>query len=475
MLNSIFGQFVVILPEISLVLLALFSQLSALFFSNRIKIITNITVIILFILLAYTFCGLTDWMVSFNNSFATGRGIGIYKAIVLLFSIMTIVIYKDYCQIAQQEFKFEFITLILLSTMSSFAAISSRNFLLLFCSLELQALISYVLAGFSINNLKSSEGALKYFVLGALISCLSLFGISYIYGFGGGLDYTYIFDAMRGMRQPNIGLVVGMVLFLSSIFFKLSVVPLHVWTPDVYEGSPIPAVTYFSASTKFANLVVLLNIIILAENYKPISMSLIKILAILSMFIGAGGALRQNSLKRLMGYSTILNIGYVLIGVSLAGNSWSSKAALLYMIIYAISVIGFFSCLIALLGDKADTATFEDLQGLASTRKALAGGITIIMFSLIGIPPLAGFFGKYFLFYQAIIHQQFTLAIIGIGSSVVAAYYYLKIVKSMYFVEIKQGHAYSSITSSLSLKFMNCLVIAFLLLFSVVFIFAILT
>lgn len=472
MLNSIFGQFVIILPEIFLVFVALFSQLVVLFVSNRIKIITNLTVVILIILLLYICQNSTsEWMISFNNSFATDSHIASYKAIVLFCSIMTIIIYQDYCQITQQVFKFEFITLVVLSTMSSFVAISSRNFLLLFCSMELQALIGYVLAGFSINNLKSSEGALKYLILGALISCLSLFGISYIYGFGGSLDYHYIFYMMQAPGQPNIGLIIGLVLFLSSLFFKLSVAPLHAWTPDVYEGSPIPTVTYFAASTKFTNIVVLLNIIAIVDHYKPIATDLIQTLAVLSMLIGAGGALRQNSLKRLMGYSTILNIGYILIAVSLSGDDLSGKIALLYMIIYAVTVIGFFSCLIILLDKKVDTATFEDLKGIASTRKALAGGITIIIFSLIGIPPLAGFFGKYYLFYQAIIDQQFMLAIIGIGSSVVSAYYYLKVVKTMYFFELKQDYMQSMVKPSARLKILTCLIIAFIVCFSVIVIF----
>ncbi len=479
MLHSIFKQFIIILPEISLVILALFSQLAGLFFTKRAKLVTNSTILISVILLMVLSFAAAAWltnegMIGFNNSFVIDRPIAIYKAVVLLFSIITIIIYKDYCQITNEELKIEFITLVLLSTMGSFAAISSRNFLLLFCSMELQALIGYVLAGFNIHNLKSSEGALKYFILGALISCLSLFGISYIYGFGGSLDYHHIVERMRDLSTPNIGLIVGLVLFLSSLFFKLAVAPLHIWTPDVYEGSFIPSVTYFSAASKLGSVIVLFNVITLVEEYKPISTDLVKILAILSMLIGSIGAIRQTSLKRLMGYSAILNVGYILIGISIQDeDEMGTISAISYMIIYATAVVSFFACLIALLGKKAEAATFDDLNGIALRRKALAAGITIIMFSLIGLPPFAGFFGKYFLFYEAIIHQQFTLAIIGIITSVIAAYYYLKIVRSMYFLEANEDATQDQVKTYPGLQIIICLMIGFLLFFSLIIIFLI--
>nr|WP_250312211.1 NADH-quinone oxidoreductase subunit NuoN [Rickettsia endosymbiont of Oedothorax gibbosus] len=452
-----------ILPEIMLTLLALFSQLSAVLFSKKTRIITNITILLSIVL--FIACVQSE-AVSFSNSFATNSFTGVCKSCVLLFSVMTMIIYNDYCKITNEKFKTEFITLMLLSTVGIFITISARNFLLLFVAMELQALAAYVLAGFSLHNIKSSEGALKYFILGSLISCLTLFGISFIYGFGGSLDYSNILQKLNQSPQPNIGLVSGLVLFLSGIFFKLSSVPLHAWTPDVYEGSPIHSVTYFAAATKFGNAVVLLNIMtMVVGDYKQISVDLIKITAILSMLIGAGGAIRQTSLKRLMGYSTILNIGYVLLGVALHSEQ-GNNAALIYIFIYAASVLGFFACLIALLGEKADTANFDDIKGLANSRKALAAGITIIMFSMIGIPPLAGFFGKYFIFYQAIVEEQFTLAFVAIATSIIAAYYYLKIVRSMYFFEANKSLQLDLVPTHQSLKFTNCFIIGFLLIFS---------
>ncbi|MCC8417897.1 MAG: NADH-quinone oxidoreductase subunit NuoN [Rickettsia endosymbiont of Bryobia graminum] len=470
MTNLILKQFVIIWPEISLTLLALLSQLSALFLNKR--FVSAITIFISVILLFLTIQYLGVNQVGFNNSFIITNFTSIYKFLILLFSIIVIITYRDYCKIINEEFKMEFVTLVLLSTMGSFVAISSQNFLLLFCGMELQALIGYVLAGFSINNIKSSEGALKYFILGALISCLSLFGISFIYGFGGSLEYGHILFKLNS-SEPNIGLIIGVTLFLSSLFFKLSAVPLHVWTPDVYEGSPTPVVSYFSSVTKIANVIILLNIsTMVVGEYKQISINLVKIIAILSMLVGAYGAIKQDSLKRLMGYSTILNIGYVLMGISLHSEI-GNIAALGYMVIYAVSTVGFFACLIALLGVKSDTAVFADLNGLAANRKALAGVVTVIMFSLIGIPPLAGFFGKYYLFYQAIAQKQYILAFIAIGTSIIAAYYYLKIVRSLYFFEPNQiVPQYFVQTSEIKgLKIINYLVVSFLLLVSLIIVF----
>ena len=288
--NIILKEFIIILPEVLLILLALLTQLAAILFNGKAKIITTVTLILSIILVFITLQISCQEAVGFNNSFATNYITGIYKALTLIFTIMTIIIYNDYCKLTSYEFKHEFITLILLSTLGTFIVISSRNFLLLFCGMELQALTAYVLAGFSLNDIKSSESALKYFILGALISCLTLFGISFIYGFGGSLEFSNILQALNQSSHLNIGVVIGLVLFLSSIFFKLSSAPLHIWAPDVYEGSPIASVVYFATAQKIGMVALLLNIMTLVVGeYKQISVDLVKIIAILSMLIGAGG------------------------------------------------------------------------------------------------------------------------------------------------------------------------------------------
>lgn len=465
------NQLILILPELTLTMLALLSQLSAVIFNNKKNLIINLTIIFAGLIVFGTlYFGGTE-IIGFNNSFATNYTTGICKALVLVFSLSSIIIYKDYCRIADKELKNEFATLILFSTVGIFITISSRNFLLLFCGMELQALTAYVLAGFDLKSSKSSEAALKYFILGALISCLTLFGISFVYGFGGSLEFKHILQTLNQQSSVNIGLVVGIMLFLSGTFFKLAAVPLHMWAPDVYEGAPITSVTYFTTASKIGIVAVLINIITyVIGDYKQISIDLIKIIAVFSMLVGTGGAIRQKSLKRLMAYSSILNIGYVLIGVVLHSEQ-GNFAALQFTLIYAVSVLGFFACLITILGSKANEANFNDIRGVAANHKVLAAIIAIIMFSLIGLPPLAGFFGKYYLFYQAIIDQEFLLAFIAISTSVVAAYYYLKVIKTMYFIEAEfagQEEVLEAKPRYCGLLLINYITLAFIVLFSFV-------
>lgn len=451
-----------LLPEIILTLIALLSQFFAVTLQGKNRIVANITILLtiltIFVTLKYPY---SDSVLYLNHvMFTTNANIANYKAIILIFTIISMIIYCDYSVRSSEPLKFEFITLILLSTVGIFVAISAQNFLLLFCAMELTALTSYILAGFKLSEIKSSEGALKYFILGSLVSCLSLFAISFIYGFSGSLQFSDIFYKLNDSSSVNLGLVIGVVLFLSSIFFKLSSAPLHFWAPDVYEGSPIASVTYFTAVSKIGAVAILLNIEnLIIKNYHPISYNLIKIIALLSMIFGALGAIRQTSLKRLMAYSTILNIGYVLIGVLLRTED-GNKAAMLYMLIYAAASIGFFTCIIMLLGNQADKANFESIQGIAENHKAIAAAICIIMFSMIGIPPLAGFLGKYYLFYQAITQEEFLLAYFGIFTSVIAAFYYLKIIKTMYFAEKPNP---TKIPISYGLLLINFVVIGFLL------------
>lgn len=366
---------------------------------------------------------------------ATHNGTGdlsdLGQFVVFLLALSSVMIYLSLCKIDGLPFKMEFVSLILLSTVGVFISMVSQNLLVLFCALELQSLAGYALAAFNNKSVKSSEAGLKYFVLGALMSCLFLLGCSFLYGYTGSIDISEIGVVMGQQFKygtVNIALIVGAVLVLSAVVFKLSGAPLHIWTPDVYEGSPIAAVSYFSTAQKLGLLVVLSSLITKAFNHESI-FYILKIVAICSMIIGSLGALMQTSIKRLMAYSSILNIGYAFIGLS-TGNY---QAAYIYMLIYAITAAGFFACLVALFGSKSDDITFDDLKGIASERKALSASIALFMFSFIGLPPFAGFFGKFLLFLVAIQNGEMTIAIVGALSSVVAAFYYLKIVKAMYF------------------------------------------
>lgn len=429
-------QILTLWPEITLTLLAIFMQLVAVFYPHGGRVNANTTVILAVALIGMmSLYNPGEEAAVFNNSFVINGSLKLAKIAILIFAVSALLVYRDFCNIAETVIKQEFITLVLLSTVGVFLSVSANNFLVLFAALELQALAAYALASFDRQSPKAAEAGLKYFVLGALISAISLFGISFIYGFNGSLQFESILEELD---NRNIGLIIGVVLMLGSILFKLSASPLHIWTPDVYEGAPITSVTYFATVQKIGMVVVLFNLMFKAVGgYSQISVDLIKITAVLSMLIGSLGAIGQFSLKRLMAYSTILNIGYVLIGIALHSDE-GTYAAFLYVIIYAVSILGFFACLVALLGKLADDATFESIKGVASSRKTLAAAIAVIMFSMIGLPPLAGFFGKYYIFYQAIVQGEMMLAVIGILTSVIAAYYYLKIVMAMYFIDSPQ-------------------------------------
>lgn len=430
------NQFTMILPEILLTSLAMIMQIVGVYCKGCTRWVASTTSVLSLGIVCYLLFNIPDFKLGFSESFAISVPIFLFKALVLGLTLMSLVVYHDLTKITKSPLKMEFVTLVLLSTVGVFISISARDLILLFCGLELQALAGYALAAFNSKESKSSEAGLKYFVLGALVSGLMLLGISFLYGFSGSMKFDDIRVALNG--ELNIGLVVGSVLLLTGILFKLSAAPLHVWTPDVYEGAPISAVSYFSVAQKIGMLVVLINVVdSVIGDYVHISVEIIKIVAILSMIAGALGAIMQTSLKRLMAYSTILNVGYVLIGVCLH-SAEGNYAAFVYMLIYVVGVMGFFACLVALLGKKSDVATFEDLKGIARQRKSIAGAIAIIMFSMIGLAPLAGFFGKYQIFYSAVQQGEITLALLGVLTSVVAAFYYLKIVKYMYFMESQE-------------------------------------
>jgi NADH-quinone oxidoreductase subunit N len=457
------NQVIMVTPEIFLTSLALLLQVMAVFMKGSSSRLAYFGCLLGCGIIFYLLYAAPQDDLIFSGSFAAFKALYLLKAIILTLSLMTILMYRDLNAIYKRKLKMEFITLILLSTLGSFVAISARDCLLLFCGLELQSLSAYALAGFNIKDIKSSEAALKYFILGALMSALMLLGISFLYGFSGSIRFLEIKSVMT--NEVNIGLVIGAILLLAPIFFKLSAAPLHVWTPDVYEGAPMPAVAYFATSQKLTAIIVLITLLDnIVGDYYIISNGLVKTIAILSMLIGAFGAIMQHSLKRLMAYSSILNIGYALIGISLYSLE-GKDSAFLYILIYVISVLGFFACLIALLGDKSEHATFDDIKGIASRRKTLAGAMTVFMFSMIGLPPMAGFFGKYYIFYNAILTEEIGLAVIGILTSVVAAFYYLKVIKYIYFMP-KNPDAIV-IRTQRGLMFITILALVFILFFCI--------
>lgn len=355
------------------------------------------------------------------------------KVVVMLSSAIVILMSGQYLK--DKEIKtFEFPVLMVLATLGMMMMISASSLLSLYMGLELQSLCLYVLAAINRNRNRSTEAGLKYFVLGAMSSGILLFGISLVYGFTGTISFEELGGQIAGAGN-NIGLIIGMVLVLAGLAFKISAVPFHMWTPDVYEGAPTPVTAFLAAAPKVAAMALLVRVTIttfpaLTGDWQMI----LTFLAIASMILGAFAALPQTNIKRLMAYSTIGHIGYALVGLA-AGTQEGVEAVLIYMAIYATMTLGTFACILSMKNEEGMTENITDLAGLSRTKPAMALALAILMFSLAGIPTMAGFFGKWFVFKAAVDAGLYSLAVIGVLASVVAAYYYLRIVKLMYFDE----------------------------------------
>ncbi len=339
---------------------------------------------------------------------------------------------------------FEYSPLILLATVGMLLMVEANDFMTLFVGLEMQGLSLYILAALSRDQIKASEAALKYFILGALATGLYLYGSSLIYGFSGSTNFQTIASVIRieSTEGLSIGLLIGLIFIMASLSFKISAVPFHMWTPDVYQGCPTPITAFIAAAPKVAAMVVFLRIMVspfllLYGDWQ----SLIVFISFASMVLGAFAALRQTDLKRLLAYSAIGQMGYVLMGLA-AANDEGIQAVFVYLTIYLIMIVGTFGCLLCLRGKGFEgVQNIEDLSGISTLHPKMSFTLAIFMFSLAGIPPLAGFFAKLYAFKAAISAGLFGLAVVGVLSSVVAAYYYLKIVKVMYFDDIPESPA----------------------------------
>ena len=315
--------------------------------------------------------------------------------------------------------------------------ISANDLITLYLAIELQSLPLYVLASFKRDSVNSGEAGIKYFVLGALSSSLFLFGSSLVYGFTGSVEF---FDISKSIdvSEINTGIVVGIVFILSGLIFKISAVPFHMWTPDVYEGSATPVTAFFSTAPKMAAMCMLVNIL-----YGPFSgafeswQQIIIFVSIASMALGSFVAIKQTNIRRLLAYSSIAHMGFALIALTSPLSSSAVQSLLIYMLIYVVTNLGVFACIISLETSEGETISkIDDLSGLSRRYPFIAFSMTMLMFSFAGIPPLAGFFGKYLIFRTAIENGLISLALFGLIISVVAAYYYIRIIKIMYFDEL---------------------------------------
>jgi NADH-quinone oxidoreductase subunit N len=385
---------------------------------------------------------LVIWMPATNESAFGGAFIvdtfaRVMKVLALFGSAVAIVLSVNFMKSEKIE-RFEYPILVLLATVGMMMMISANDLVALYMGLELQSLALYVVAAIDRDSARSSEAGLKYFVLGALSSGMLLYGASLIYGFTGATAFPQIAAALSS-GHPGLGLIFGLVFLIAGLAFKISAVPFHMWTPDVYEGAPTPVTAFFAAAPKVAAIALFIRAMVAPfASITPDWQQVLVFVSIASMVLGAFAAIGQSNIKRLLAYSSIGHMGYALVGLA-AGSEEGVQGVVIYMMIYLIMTLGSFACVIAMRRNGRQVEEIADLAGLARTDRTLAFVLALLMFSLAGIPPLAGFFGKYFVFIAAIKANLVTLAVIGVVTSVVGAYYYLRIVKVIYFDEPAQA------------------------------------
>lgn len=359
------------------------------------------------------------------------------KVLILIGSAVSVIMAMRF-NAAQQMNRFEFPVLMTIATLGMMMMVSANDLIALYIGIELQSLPLYVLAAFRRDSTRATEAGLKYFVLGALSSGMLLYGCSMIYGFTGSTNFDGIAAALQGTETAGLGLIIGIVFLAAGLAFKASAVPFHMWTPDVYEGAPTSVTAFFAAAPKVAALALFMRAVL--EPFGGLENSwtqIIWLIALLSMVLGAFAAIGQKNIKRLMAYSSIGHVGYALVGLAAATEA-GVRGMLIYLAIYLVMNLGTFACILAMRRNDRPVEGIDDLKGLARTHPGMALALVVFMFSLAGVPPLAGFFGKFYVFMAAINEGLYVLAVVGVLASVVGAFYYLRIIKIMYFDEADQ-------------------------------------
>ena len=370
-------------------------------------------------------------LVTFNGSFIVDDFARFLKILALIGSGATLILATEFLADPSRRI-FEYAILVLLSTLGMMVLISAGDLIMLYLGLELMSLALYVVAASNRDDIKSTEAGLKYFVLGALSSGMLLYGASLIYGFTGTVSFAGIAAAAK---TGSIGIVFGIVFLLAGLCFKVSAVPFHMWTPDVYEGAPTPVTAFFASAPKVAAMAVFTRVALTAfPGIMPQWQQIVVFVSIASMALGSFAAIGQKNIKRLMAYSSIGHMGFALVGLA-AGTAEGAQGVLVYVSIYVAMTLGSFSVILAMKRNGQHVEKISDFAGLSRTNPLLAFFFAMLLFSLAGVPPLAGFFGKFYVFVAAIKAGLFTLSVIGVLTSVIGAYYYLSIVKVMYFDE----------------------------------------
>jgi len=401
----------------------------------------------------------------FYDLVVTDRLVTYLKSLILFLAIIVLIISERYRSI-ENLYIFEYPLLILFSILGMLVMLSSNDFITLYLGLELQSLALYVLASSKKDSLKSSEAGLKYFILGALASGFYLFGVSLLFGITGTTSFTLLSFNTLSPNEITLLLIFSIVLIISSIAFKLSIAPFHMWTPDVYEGAPTSITAFFAIVPKIAAVGVLMRILYIAFiDIHAVWLQLVLVLGLLSIFVGAFGALLQKNIKRLMAYSAISNIGYIFLALSL-GSQLGLEASLIYITIYSISAVGVFSFILSMEKDNIMLDDIYSFAGLSKSNPFYAICLSIMLLSMAGLPPLAGFIAKFYVFKAVVISGFLWIAVIGIIGSVISAYYYLNIIKVMYLDDLEELFIIESKVSMKIVLFISSLFILTFIIFA---------
>ncbi|CAM81261.1 NADH-quinone oxidoreductase subunit N [Orientia tsutsugamushi] len=453
-----------IMPEISLLLSALIFQLIGAYSNNTLthviaKMAIGFAAILIAILVFHPnlFNG-----IYWNNTFIVNQSKIYLKIIILIFYISLTLIYSGYIKVANLKGHSEYIVLMQLGALGGLILVSANDFMVMYLGIEMQGIIGYILTTFNYNNSRSSEAGLKYFILGTVFSAIMLFGISLVYGITQSIRYDIALHALQN-PSSDIAALVAILMILVGVLFKLSIAPFHMWTPDIYDGAPLVVVALFSSFPKISVLALLGNLLselkFASETFFYIKM-IIMVLACLSLIVGAFGALLQQSIQRFIAYSAILNLGYAVLAlVANSSNVIRAEISYFYIIIYAASMLGFIAIIINNFTNRANYLKISHLSGLSNVKKLSSILIAIQMFSLVGIPPFAGFISKYIIFTSILKSGMYELIIMGIAAVVIGSYCYLNIVKVMYFLPATVRFQNSSINFELSLVSISSTVI----------------
>ena len=419
----------IMFPEIFLSLSIFLILLIGVYIKNSFNLIFNVSSLIIIVTITIILTSPNTEEKIFLDSFTRDAFSNYFKILILLSTLFVLNSSKNFI-IDNKLDKFEYPIIILLSVLGMFFMVSANDLILFYLGLELQSLSLYILASIDRDNLRSTESGIKYFVLSALSSGLLLYGCSLLYGFTGSTNFELIESQLN---RENTGAIFAMVFILVGLAFKISAVPFHMWTPDVYEGAPTSITSYFAVVPKVAGLALLIKFMnVPFSNILLEWQTIIIFLSIASMILGAVAAMVQKNFKRLLAYSSIGHIGYALAGVA-TGAITGYQSAIVYISIYVVMNIGAFSCLYLLKKDSQYKENINDLSGISKKHPLLAISLLIILFSLAGVPPLGGFFAKFYVFVAVLEKEMYALAIIGLLTTVMSAFYYLKIIKTIYF------------------------------------------